>query len=234
MAIEKSEYKKKDEILYDAWKQNPNKQTLSTLVVQLHPLIYAEVQRQSGTLPPQALLSTAKAQAVKAIMKYDGTKGAALSTFVTGYLQKVRRTNYTFQNAVRLPENMQLSYHTYDRAVQNLTDKFNREPTDEELSKELGWSKPQVFKFKNSLYADLIESSSQRPAEVTRFNEQKILLDHILDSLSEEEKTIWKYSKDLSATDLADKLGVNINRLNYLKSKLKNKVMSIKQNIGYY
>lgn len=232
--IDRTQTKRKDQELYEEWKQTGNKHALGQLIQQLSPLIYSEVQRQAGTLPNTALSAEAKKWAIKAINNYDPKHGASISTHVTGYLRKVRRMNYKFQNAARLPENMQLNYKLWDRALQGLADKLNREPTDDEMANELGWTKGQTVKYRNSLYEDLIESATARPFETTRFNENKILLDHVMSQLSPEEKIIWENSKELSSEELAQKLGININRLNYLKAKLKTKVQTIKNEIGLY
>lgn len=226
--------KRKDQELFEAWQKTGDKRAMGQLVTQLSPLIYAEVRRQEGTLPTAALAAEATKWTIRAIKNYDPTKGASLSTHVVSYLPKVRRLNYKYQNAARLPENKQLQFHVYDKALQDLTDRLNRDPTSDEMAAELGWSKGNVVKFKNSLYSDLVESASARPAEMSHFNEEKIMLDHILSSITPEEKIIWEDSKNLTAEELANKLGVNINRLNYLKSKLKNKVFEIKNQIGYY
>lgn len=231
---DKTTRRQKDIDLFHEWKNTGSKQALGALVGQISPLIYAEVQRQSGSLPPSALSAEGKRWAIRALKTYDPKHGAAISTHVVGYLRKVRRMNYRFQNSARLPENLQLQYHLWDKALQDLRDRLNRDPTDEEMSDALGWSKPQVIKYKNSLYEDLIESASAKPIETVQFNENKILLEHIMDQLTPEEKLIWQHSKDLSSEDLAKKLGINVNRLNYLKSKLKNKVQALKNSIGMY
>ncbi len=142
--------------------------------------------------------------------------------------------NYKFQNAVRLPENMQLKFHEFNHAQVMLADELNRDPTDEELAKKLGWSKPQTVKFKNSLYSDLIESNSERPGEFTQFNEHAILMEHMLSQLDYKEKFILDNSKLMTSNELANKLGVNINRLNYLKSKLIDKIKTIQMESGMH
>lgn len=224
--------KNKDQEAFEAWRKTGSKKDLGLLIHQLSPIIYAEVKRTSGTLPTAALSAEAKKWAFKAIQTYDPDKGTAISTHVVNYLQKTRRLNYKFQNAVRLPENMQLKYHEFNHARVMLEDELNREPTDEELAKKLGWSKPQTVKFKNSLYNDLIESNSERPSEFTQFNNQAILMEHILSQLDTQEKFILDNSKTLSSTELANKLGVNLNRLNYLKSKLIAKIKKIQEESG--
>jgi DNA-directed RNA polymerase specialized sigma subunit len=115
-----------------------------------------------------------------------------------------------------------------------LTDELNREPTDEELAHRLGWSKPKTIKFKNSLYADLIESGSDKPTEYTHFNDNALLMEHLMSQLDPQEKFILENSKVINSTDLAKKLGVNLNRLNYLKAKLADKIKDIKRESGMF
>lgn len=227
-----SSLKKKDQEAFDNWKRTGDKRHLGILMDQISPVIYSEVQRASGSLPTSALSAEAKKWAWKAIQSYDPSKGTAISTHVMNYLPKVRRMNYKFQNAVRLPENLQLKFHDYNFALTTLTDELNREPTDEELAKKLGWTKPQTVKFKNSLYADLIESASERPSEFTQFNHNALLMEHLMSQLSADEKFILENSKLMSSTELAKKLGVNINRLNYLKGKLTEKIKNIQRDSG--
>jgi DNA-directed RNA polymerase specialized sigma subunit len=222
------DYRAKDQELFAKWKETGSKKDLGALVTQLHPIIYSEVYRLRGSLPTSALSAEATKWAIKGIQTYDPSKGTALSTHVTNWLQKTKRLNYRFQNAVRLPENMQLKYNEYNRGLTQLTEELNRDPTDEELARKLGWSKGHTVKFKSRLYADLIESGSEKPTEVTQFNDRSILMEHLLSSLSEQEKFILEKSKDMPAAELADKLGVNINRLNYLKKKLVAKIEEAK------
>lgn len=226
--------KKKDQVLYEQWKETKDKKALSQLINQLSPLLYSEIRRQEGTLPTPALSAEAKRWAYKAIETYDPSKGTAISTHVMTWLPKVRRMNYKYQNAARLPENVQLKYHIYNKALQDLTDKLNREPTDDEMSAELGWSKGHVVTFKNSLYADLVESAATKADVFTSFDQNKLLFDHMMSSLDAQEKEILLGSENMSSTQLAAKLGVNVNRLNYLKAKLRAKILRIKQEIGYY
>lgn len=224
--------KNKDQEAYEQWHKSGSKKDLGVLVNQLSPIIYAEVKRASGSLPTAALSAEAKKWAFKAIQTYDPSKGTAISTHVMNYLPKIRRMNYKFQNAVRLPENMQLKYHEYNHALVMLTDELNRDPTDEELARKLGWSKPQTVKFKNSLYSDLIESNSERPSEFTQFNTQALLMEHLMSQLDYQEKFILDNIKLISSTELASKLGINLNRLNYLKGKLKDKIQKIQLESG--
>lgn len=227
-----TDYRSKDQELFDQWKKTGSKKDLGNLVNHLSGVIYSEVNRQSGTLPSSALSAEAKKWAIKAVNTYDPSKGTQLATHVTNYLQRVRRLNYKYQNAVRLPENMQLQYREWNTALQNLNDELNREPTDEEMAHALGWSKPQVVKYRNSLYSDLVESASDRPAEFTQYNENAELMAYLMSQLSPDEKFILDNVKQMPAPQIAAKLGVNINRYNYIKKQLQKKIEKIKQDIG--
>lgn len=224
----------KDQELYAVWSADKSKRNMSNLVKQLHPIIYSEVRRQSGTLPEAALASEAKKWAIKAIQTYDPSKGAGLSTHTTNYLAKTRRLNYKFQNAARLPENLHRQFSEFRNTVSHLNESLNRDPTDEEIADELGWSKPAVIKFKGSLYDDLTESASLRPTETSQFNTNTFLMAHIMDQLDPQEKFILANRKDMNSTQLAEALKVNTSRLNYLISKLTAKIAGIKQEIGMY
>lgn len=227
-----SQIQSRDDELYQEWKKTGSKEAMSKLVDQLSPLIYSEVQRASGSLPPTALAAEAKKWTIVAIKNYDPTKGAMLSTHVTNYLQKVRRMNYKYQNAVRLPENLQLKYHEYNKHLTQLTEQLNRDPSDEELAHALGWKKSHVVKFKNSLYSDLIESASERPLEATQFNTQTLMMEHIVANLTPDEKFIFDNHDKFSSTEMAAKMKVNLNRYNYLKKKLIDKVRALTTDFG--
>ena len=223
-----------DQELYEKWAVSKSKKDMGNLMDSLGKLVYTEVRRASGTLPVSALSAEAKKWTIKAIQTYDPTKGTLIGTHVSNYLPKIRRMNYKFQNAARLPENLQLKYQSYNHELASLTEELNREPTDSEMASKLGWTKPQTIRFKNMLYSDLVESSSEKATETSRFNENALLMEHLMSQLDYQEKFILENSKVLSATEIAKNLGVNINRFNYLKDKLKTKIQTIKQDSGMY
>lgn len=221
------ERRAKDLELFHKWNKTKSKNDLGVLVNHLAPIIYKEVSRASGSLPTSALNAEAKNWTIKAIESFEPERGFALSTHVMNYLPKVRRMNYKYQNAARLPENMQLQFHEYNRSLAQLSDEHNREPTDEEMAKKLGWSKGQVVKFKGSLYSDLIESGSEKATEFTAFSDRPLMMKYLMEQLTPEEEMILRLNKDLSSQELAAKLGVNINGLNYRKEKLKQKILKL-------
>jgi DNA-directed RNA polymerase specialized sigma subunit len=226
--------KSKDIKLFNKWKETGDKKAMGELVNQLAPIIHSEVRKVSGTLPEAALVGEAKKWTIKAIKTYDPDRGVALSTHVMNYLPKIKRMNYQYQNSARLPENLQLQYSQFKGTISNLQEQLGREPTDDEIAKSMGWSKGTVVKFKGRLYEDLVESSTQRPIEVSQFNSNRFLMDHLMDQLDETEKYILLNSKEVSVTEMCAHLGINVSRYNYLKAKLRDKIMNIKREIGMY
>ena len=225
--------RKDDATLYQEWKDNPTKKNMGKLVKQMSGPIYKEVRILSGTLPTEALAAEAKKWAIKAIKTYDPSR-AALSTHVTGYVRKAKRLNYQYQNSARLSEENQLKYHSYSSAVAELENLLNREPTDKEVAAKLGWRSAKAAKYRDSLYADHFESGTDRPTEVKGIDNDKVRFSYVMENLTPEEKILFMENKTMSSTDLAVRLKVNLNQLNYMKKKLTNKIIGLQKDIGYY
>lgn len=230
---EKIDYKSKDIELYNNWNKTKSKKDMTLLVNHLSPLIYKEVSRAAGTLPLAALHAEGKNWTIKAIETFDPSRGFALSTHVTNYLQRVRRLNAKYQHAARLPENMKNDFHIYKKGLDQLTDLHNREPTEEELANHIGWSKGTVVKFRKRVYTDLMEGMDDRPDEVAQYSDESILMNELLSQLTEEEKVILFNKQKMTSSQLATKLGVNMNRLNYLQSKLVEKIHRLKTELRF-
>jgi len=130
--------------LWRKWKKTHSTKDLEILMDRLHPLLMREVNKWKGSVPVEALETEAKLLVVAALQDYNPSKGAAIGTHITSRLRKLSRSVYTQQNVVRLPENKQLMYNTYNIAHVNLTEKLGREPTILELRDETGWSKKHI------------------------------------------------------------------------------------------
>lgn len=231
---QKIDYKAKDQTLYSQWNKTKSKRDLSILLNHLNPILIKEVNRATGTLPTAALHAEAKTWAIKGIKSYDPSKGFALSTHVTNYVQRVRRMNYKYQHVARMPEHMKREYTEYTRGKSLLEEELNRDVTEQELATKLGWSKGKVVNFMNRTYSDDVEGVSENPAEVNHFSDQNLMLNEITSRFTPDEKFIFENKGKLSTAELSKKLGVDINRFNYLHRKLVQKIEKTKQEIGMY
>lgn len=229
--------KSKDLELFETWRQTQSKEDLGNLMRQFEPLMFKQVRRQSGSVPPSALSAEAKKQAIIAFSTYDPEKGAALSTHVYNRLNKLKRINSKYQNAVRLPENQHYNFSDYNNSFERLKETLNRDPSDVEVASDLGWDKKEVKRFRERLYSDLYESGTEVSSTHSRFDNTKILMSLVEENLDHQEKIIWenvKKPKDQqkSVPEMAQQLGVNVNRFQYIKSKMVNKIRKLQNELG--
>ena len=229
--VEKPDYKAKDEVLYNAWKTTKSKEDMSKLIEHLHPIIFSQVHRQAGSLPQSALAGTGRLWAMKAVETYNPDKGATLSTHVANYIRKIKRQNYKYRGPARLSENKQMEFESYRRAKENLTDELARDPSPDELARQLGWSKGAVIKFSKLHFTDVNEGSVENATQYETFSDKNLLLQTLINRLTPEEKIIFENKGKIPAPQLAKKLGVDTNRLNYLQRKLIAKITDIKKEI---
>lgn len=239
------EAKNKDLELYTAWKDNPTKSNMGALLKQLQPMIHREVSRLTGSVPTPALKMEATKWAIEGIKTFDPSHGAALSTHVANWLQKTKRLNYKVQNAARLAENQQLRFNQYNTARQDLMSELSREPTHEELAARITsqgkdtWTAKQVKKFQNELFNDFSESGAEYAPTFKEFDSGKIQWSYVMDNLTPDEKKLLDLlmkaeDTKMSAEQTAKELGVNINRYNYLRRKLVDRMAELKKEIGEF
>lgn len=145
--------------LWGEWKKTKSPVTLELLLNHLAPLINREVGKWGATVPRVALESKARVLTIRALEEYDPHRGAAIGTHVTNRLRKLSRFVYPYQNVARLPENKQLLFNTFQVAQNKLYDEHGRDPTVEEISDELSWTKKKVMDFQGAFgRRELVES----------------------------------------------------------------------------
>lgn len=223
--------KEADLKLWHTWNQTKSKADLSKLLQQMNGLIQKEVTRASGSLPKAALEGNAKKWAIEAITRFDPNAGVALSTYVSHYLAKIRRLNYRHQNMARMSEKNTLEFSRFKEGIDHLTEELNRAPTDDELASHLGWQPHAVGKYKSILFQDHYESGSEKAVEAHEFDHDKIRMEFFKTTLDPQEKEIFESlflpdEHKMSNSQLAAKIGVNENRLSYLKARLRKKIVS--------
>lgn len=218
--------------LFHQWNNDKSKKNLGALLTNLHPIIYKSVSRAGSSLPKAALEAEAKVWAIKGIDSFDPSRGVALSTHIANYLKRVRRLNYQHQNMARMSENKHLQFHDYNKAVQQLTDLHNREPTEDEMAHKLGWSKGQVVSFSKLIQKDHFEGKSEAASQFEEYSDSALLMRELMSHLTPDEKFILENKGVMPSSALAKKLGVDLNRFNYMQKKLIDKIRIIKNQIG--
>lgn len=240
MADDFNDFNKSTDLeFFERWRQTNSKEDLGKLVNQFQPLMYKQVKRLSGSVPQSALSAEAKKQTIIALETYDPSKGAALSTHVYNRLNKLKRLNSKYQNAVRLPENQHFSFSEFNNSVERLKNSLNREPTDDELAADLGWAKKEVKRLRERLYQDLYESGTEVGSSFTKFDNTKVLKGLVEENLDPQEKMIWANvqkpkEQQLSVPEMAKAMDINVNRYQYVKGKMVTKIRRLQNELGSF
>ena len=96
-------------------------------------------------LPLMDLISEGNIGLIKAVERFDPTRGAKLSTYSVWWIkQSIRRALANQSKTIRLPVHMVSSISKMNRVGRLLNEALGREPTDEELGNELGLKATRV------------------------------------------------------------------------------------------
>ena len=148
---------------------------------------------------------------IKAAEKFDYSKNFKFSTYATWWIkQTIIRAISNHSRTIRIPVHMTDKIRKYKKMYTSLTFELGREPTDEEIAKQLGLSIKQLASIKKSIIkepisletpvtedlniGDYIEDTSYRSPEVqTKNNVLKGSIADLLSTLPEREKKIVCY-----------------------------------------
>lgn len=225
------------EFLWQEWRGNETPESSLRLLDAFRPMIRQEVGRQSGTLPTSFLDVEAKRLAFDAFDSFDPKRGTRLSTHVGNRLKGLARVNYTYQNALRMPEDRQRKFNVFMTAKRKLEESLGREPSIAELSRELVWSDKEVGMMEKAVHRETPEHSDVAvgtPAHyISGAGRDTAVVDYIYHDLGPEEKIIFEavtgYSNHpiLSIKELAASLRMSESQIRRRRDKLVKKIKGL-------
>ena len=225
--------KSKDIELWRKWKSTRSNDDLSALFKQMNPIIQKEVNRWSGVLSRFVIEAEARKLAIQAFDSYSETAGAALSTHLTNYLQKLSRLVYTHQNLARIPEYQTLKINAYRKAAGEAETELGRPASQQEVAERLGWSLAAVRELSKLVRSEQLEFHESMPSFGPLTESEDGRIDLVYHDLNPVQKLIFEHQTGYGGADrynnqqLMEKLKLTQGQLSYEKRRLIDRVKTL-------